>query len=238
MSAEAVDHVGRHTLALVEAHLGVYNTWMHEQIAPAVRGRVLEVGSGTGTMSAFLAGAPRLALTDIEPASLADLAAKFGGREGVTIDAWDLNDPPPAALAAERFDSIVCLNVLEHIEDDAAALGHLFALLAPGGRLALLVPAHQALYNGFDRGVHHFRRYAKPGLAAKLAAAGFVVERQWYFNMLGALGWFVNGNLLGRTILPAGQLKVIDRLVPILRLERLLPRPFGLSVIAIAAKPG
>lgn len=234
-ATEATD-VGRETLHLVQAHLGTYNTWMWEQIAPGVSGRVLEVGSGTGTMSAFMRGAPRLALTDIEPASLADLRARFGVDAGVTVDHWDLNQAPPASLAVERFDAIVCLNVLEHIEDDAGALDRLYGLLAPGGKLALLVPAHQTLYNGFDRGVQHFRRYDKAGLRAKLAAAGFTVPRLWYFNMLGALGWYVNGNLLGKTLLPAGQLKLIDRLVPILKLESRLPRPFGLSVIALATR--
>lgn len=225
---------GRETLALIEQSLGAYNRWMYEQIRPGVSGRVLEVGSGIGNMSNFLLDAPRLALTDVEPDSLADLRARFGARPGVSVDHWDLNLAPPATLAQERFDTIVCLNVLEHIEDDHGALVRMRELLAPGGRLALLVPAHARLYNGFDRGVRHFRRYEKRGLEAALVRAGFAPRRLWYFNMLGALGWYVNGNLLGRTVLPGNQLKLIDRLVPLLRFESALPRPFGLSVIALA----
>jgi SAM-dependent methyltransferase len=233
----ATPDLGRETLHLVEAHLGRYNRWMFEQLAPAITGRVLEIGSGTGTMSAFLQGAPRLALTDVEPDSLRDLAARFGSQPGVTVDAWDLNEEAPERLRGEAFDTVVCLNVLEHIEDDEAALRRMHERLAPGGRLVLLVPAHPLLFNGFDRGVRHFRRYEKRGLAAQLGQAGFRLERAWYFNMLGALGWFVNGNVLGKTLLPAGQLRLIDALVPVLKAEQWLPRPFGLSVIAIARRP-
>lgn len=229
--------LGRETLALVEAHLGAYNRWMFEQLAPAIAGRILEVGSGTGTMTAFMLDAPRLALTDVNPESLDDLRRKFGSRPGVTVSHWDLNAPAPADLADEQFDTVVCLNVLEHIEDDPAALRRMYDLLAPGGRLVLLVPAHQALFNGFDRGVSHFRRYNRRGLTAQLEAQGFTVDRTWYFNMLGALGWYVNGNLLGKTLLPAGQLALIDKLVPLLKFESQLPRPFGLSVIAVARRP-
>lgn len=237
MSRTASPDLGRETLALIQAHLGAYNVWMFEQLAQAISGAILEVGSGTGNMTAFMADAPRLALTDVNPESLAELRGKYGPQPGVTVTCWDLNGPLPAELAGERFDTVVCLNVLEHIEDDRAALSRMYDCLAPGGRLVLLVPAHQALFNGFDRGVQHFRRYNRRGLAADLAASGFTVERSWYFNMLGALGWFVNGNLLGRTLLPAEQLKLINKLVPILKLESRLPRPFGLSVIAIAQRP-
>ncbi|MEB3330190.1 MAG: class I SAM-dependent methyltransferase [Candidatus Sericytochromatia bacterium] len=233
----ATPDLGRETLHLVETHLGRYNGWMFEQLAPAITGRVLEIGSGTGTMSAFLEGAPRLALTDVEPASLRDLEARFGGQPGVTVDPWDLNEDVPARLRDEAFDTVVCLNVLEHIADDEAALRRMHGQLAPGGRLVLLVPAHPLLFNGFDRGVRHFRRYERRGLTALLTRTGFEPERAWYFNMLGALGWFVNGNLLGKTLLPAGQLRLIDALVPVLRAEQWLPRPFGLSVIAIARRP-
>lgn len=231
--AEPADR-GRQTLALIAEHLGRYNAWVFEQIRPAIRGSVLEVGAGIGNMSAFLLGAPRLALTDVDPASLADLERRFGRRQGVTIARWDLNAPPPEAIARERFDTVLCLNVLEHIEADRQALAHMRALLAPGGRLVLLVPSHPWLFNRLDRAVRHHRRYDRAGLASRLAEAGFVSVRTWRFNALGALGWWLNGSLLGREVLPGGQLRLIDRLVPLLKLERLAPRPLGLSIIAIA----
>lgn len=224
------------TLERIGQTLGAYNRWMAEQVSPAVRGNLLEVSGGVGNLTRVFASDPRvtaLSVTDVDPACLARLEREFSGRAAVSP--WNLDEPVPAGVAARGpFDGIVCLNVLEHIEDDRAVLDAFRGLLAPGGTLALLVPAHPRLFNGFDRGVGHFRRYTRPGLEALLAEAGFAVERLWAFNMLGALGWYVNGNLLGKTVLPEAQLALFDRLVPLLRLEARLPRPFGISYIALA----
>jgi SAM-dependent methyltransferase len=236
--SEALQDTGHETLVRIEEALGRYNTWMFEQIAPHVGDRVLEVGSGIGNMSAFMQDRTRLALTDVSDEYLALLRERFGEREGVSVDHWDLNDDAPASLPAGGFDTVICLNVLEHIREDKAALERMRELLAPGGKLVLLVPAHQLLFNGFDEGLSHFRRYDKPGLSKLLAETGFRVRQTWYFNFLGAIGWFVNGNLLRKKILPTGQMKLFDLLVPLLKLERLVPLPFGISVIAVAEAAG
>ncbi|MNT79158.1 hypothetical protein D3C72_2184660 [compost metagenome] len=97
-----------------------------------------------------------------------------------------------------------------------------------------MVPAHAWLYNGFDKGLEHYRRYSKADLKGLLAECGFRTQRAWYFNALGALGWFVNGTVLRKTLLPTGQMKLFDLLVPLLKLERWIPLPFGISAIAIA----
>lgn len=230
----ATHDVGHETLVRIEGALGRYNTWMYEQVAPFVSARVLEVGSGIGNMSVFLRDRERLALTDVSPEYLEILGERFGSLPNVSIDHWDLNDDPPASLTPGGFDTVICLNVLEHIKDDRAALRSMRSLLAPGGKLVLLVPAHQALFNGFDEGLDHFRRYDKAGLNQLLGEEGFAVKQSWYFNFLGALGWFVNGNLLKKKILPTGQMKLFDLLVPLLKAERLVKLPFGISVIAVA----
>lgn len=233
MTTPPVD-VGHETLERISGSLGRYNTWMFEQIAEAVGAEVLEVGSGIGNLSGFLAERRRVCLTDVSPTYLEILTARFASHPQVSVHAWDLGTDAPPALEPGSFDTVICLNVLEHIEDDRAALKRLHALLKPHGRLALLVPAHPALFNGFDKGVGHFRRYRKPDLNRLLAESGFQVQRLWHFNALGALGWYVNGNLLRKTILPTGQMKLFDRLVPLLKLEQRLTLPFGISIIAIA----
>lgn len=233
MSTEAKD-VGHETLERISGALGRYNVWMYEQIASAVGEEVLEVGSGIGNLSVFLKDRQRVCLTDVSPAYLEILRERFGPHPHVSVHAWDLGQAPPEALEAGSFDTIICLNVLEHIEDDRAALARMRALLKPGGRLALLVPAHGWLYNGFDKGLEHFRRYSKADLKGILAECGFRTQRAWYFNALGALGWFVNGTVLRKTLLPTGQMKLFDLLVPLLKLERWIPLPFGISAIAIA----
>ena len=106
----------------------------------------------------------------------------------------------------------------------------------PEGKLALLVPAHRFLYGEFDRALGHFRRYGRRELAAKLGKAGFVVREMNFFSLAAALPWLINGRLLKRDYIPAGQANLANLLVPLLKLERLIGPPCGLSLIAIAQK--
>ncbi|MGH7804571.1 MAG: hypothetical protein ACREQJ_09490, partial [Candidatus Binatia bacterium] len=110
-------------------------------------------------------------------------------------------------------------------------------LLEPGGRLVVLVPAIQALYGSLDRALEHHRRYSKDELVGKLRAAGFEVERSWFFNLLGVAGWWFNSRVLKRVTFPPVQLTLYDRLVPLFRLESRFKLPVGMSLIAIARKP-
>jgi len=229
--------VGHETLDRIASSLGRYNTWLAEEFTPHVRGKVLEIGSGVGNLSAFFVDRPEeVYLTDVSETYLNILQERFGDRPHVRVLPWDLGKEPPAECEPGTFDTVVSSNVLEHIEDDLAALLRIRRLLAPGGRLVLLVPAHQALYNDFDRNLDHFRRYDKGSLGALLTKAGFTPRKLWYINVVGALGWFVSGSIMRRKILPTGQMKVFDMLVPLLKAERLVPLPFGISVIAVAER--
>ncbi|MBS1787453.1 MAG: class I SAM-dependent methyltransferase [Acidobacteria bacterium] len=219
------------------AELDQYNYWLYEQIAGAVGRRVLEVGSGTGNITQFLcAGGGQVMATDIVPAYRGELQRLFGDSPNVRVGKFDLMAKAEPELIADPFDTVVCLNVLEHIEDDFFALKQMYDVLQPGGKLALLVPSHQFLYGEFDRAVGHFRRYSKRELVGKLEKVGFAVRQTKYFSLLAALPWFVNGRLLKRDYLPAGQANLANKLVPLLRLEKLIGPPCGLSLIAIAQK--
>lgn len=219
------------------AELDRYNHWIYEQIAHALGRRVLEVGSGTGNITQFLCADGRdVMATDIVPSYRNELERLFKNNPNVQIGKFDLNAEAPEAFVAEPFDSIVCLNVLEHIENDVFALSQMRDSLAPGGKLALLVPAHQFLFGAFDRAVGHFRRYEKRELANKFEKTGFSVREMKFFSLAAALPWFINGRLLKRNYLPTGQANLANRLVPLLKLERLIGPPCGLSLIAIAQK--
>jgi 2-polyprenyl-3-methyl-5-hydroxy-6-metoxy-1,4-benzoquinol methylase len=219
------------------AKLDRYNHWIYEQIAAAMGRRILEVGSGTGNITQFLcANGEEVMATDIVPGYRNELQRLFGARPNVQIGKFDLANKAPAEWGARPFDSVVCLNVLEHIEDDLFALEQMHRVLAPGGNLALLVPAHQVLYGEFDRAVGHYRRYEKRELATKLKQAGFTVRKMKFFSLLATLPWLVNGRLLKRDYLPTGQANLANRLVPLLKLERFIGPPCGLSLIAIAQK--
>ena len=136
-----------------------------------------------------------------------------------------------------ELDTVTCINVLEHTDDDVAALRRAHQLLVPGGRVIVFVPAGQNLYGALDRGVGHQRRYDKDELVRKLTAAGFTVEDVSYQNRAAKLAWWLNSRVFRRSGLPAAQSKIFDRLVPLFRaLEGEHPSS-GLSLIAIGRKP-
>jgi 2-polyprenyl-3-methyl-5-hydroxy-6-metoxy-1,4-benzoquinol methylase len=219
------------------AELDRYNHWIYEQIKEELGQRILEVGSGTGNITQFLcAGGSHVMATDIVPSYRNKLQKLFVEKPNVEVDIFDLSAHAPEKLIKRLFDTVVCLNVLEHIEDDIFALEQIREVLTPGGKLALLVPAHRILYGKFDHAVGHYRRYEKSELRTKLIQAGFSVRSTKFFSIAAILPWLVNGRLLKRDYLPAGQASIANRLVPLLKLERLIGPPCGLSLIAIAQK--
>jgi SAM-dependent methyltransferase len=213
-----------------------YNQWMLQQLTPWLGQRVLEIGSGIGSFTRYLVGRELLLATDLNPRYLRILANTFERHTRVEVLPLDLTSFEPAALAERTLDTILCLNVLEHIEDDRGALRRLHASLAPGGRLLLLVPAHEWLYGAIDRAIDHHRRYERTGLEAKLREAGFQLEHTQFFNRLGVLGWYLNSVILRRSRVPGLQLQLQNVLVPLLRAERALHLPFGLSLVAVARR--
>jgi SAM-dependent methyltransferase len=230
---DAADPVGAATLELL-ADAPNYNRWMFDRLRPWVGRRVLEIGAGIGNLSAFLLDRDRLVLTDTALDYLARLRARFAGHPNVGVAHLYLPDDH-AALAGERFDTIICLNVLEHVQDDHRSLVVMRELLEPGegGRLVLLVPALSALYGTLDEALGHHRRYGRRDLSAKFAAAGLRVRHLEYFNLAGIPGWWLTGRVLRRRLIPSGSLKLYDALVPLFRLERFLPWRIGQSLIAI-----
>ena len=228
---EAADQVGAATLERMAA-APRYNRWMFDRLRPWVGRRVLEIGAGIGNMSAFFADRERVVLTDTESYYLGRLRQRFADRPHVSVAELRLPTVSPA-LAAERLDTVVCLNVLEHIEDDAGSLRAMHDLLRPSGKLVLLVPALRALYGTLDEALGHFRRYVPAELTDKLRTAGFHLRHLEYFNLAGVPGWWVAGRVLRRRLIPTGALRCYETLVPLFRLERLLPWRIGQSLIAV-----
>ncbi len=211
-----------------------YRRALFQEFAPAIRGRVLEIGAGIGQMSQGFSEAPNVTrFLALEP------DPRFHAAFRAAHPRLDLF-PGSVESLQERsgWDTLLAINVLEHIEDDGAALTAWAGLLRERrGRLALFVPARPELYSPIDRIFGHFRRYTKQDLANRLAAAGFTVERLHYFNLAGYFAWAVNFRLLRRHNFGQGQVLLFDRLIlPILHtLERRIVRPpLGQSLIAIA----
>jgi glycosyltransferase involved in cell wall biosynthesis len=227
------EDAGYTTLRRVEV-LRRYNGFLWDLMRPFVGRRVLEVGAGTGLLTRFLSTRERVLATEFDPEYVDLLRRTFADSPNVEIQPLDLALLAENHVPRHHFDTVVCSNVLEHIEDDRAALDAMREVLVPGGRVILIVPALQALYGSIDRAIHHYRRYSRAELVDKLEGAGLAIEHLSYFNMLGVPGWYLNARVLKRTAVPGIQARINDWLVPWLRLERRFGPPVGMSLLAVA----
>ncbi|HKD10571.1 MAG TPA: glycosyltransferase [Thermoanaerobaculia bacterium] len=236
-------NVGHVTLARL-AKLEPYNRWIVDRFRNALGGRILEIGAGFGNVTRHLLQTPSegprglIIASDLDPMALEYMRGTFRDAPNVRVASYrfPLDAASRQELEALDLDTVVCCNVLEHIEDDRATLANLFAILRPGGRLILLVPALARLYGTLDQQLHHFRRYEKAEVEEKLQAAGFAVEDCRFLNRPGVWGWYVNGRILRRRVLPRNQLRAFSLVLPLLKSEEKAPPAYGLSLLALARK--
>ena len=213
-----------------------YNEWVWTLIAPHVGDRILEVGCGVGSFTRFMRTREHVLATDNNERYLDLVQRSFDRADNIEVRHVDWENPDQEELLRHRFDTVVCLNVLEHIEQDEQALATLAKVLTPGGRLVLQVPAMRRIYGEIDRAIGHHRRYEKGDMEAKLRRQGFAVEELRYFNAPGVLGWYINSRLLGRSAVPAFQARLMNLLLPWLRLEERFDLPFGMALLAVARR--
>jgi len=180
-----------------------------------------------------------LTLIDIDPYYVNYLKEKYACRNESNLNVFqmDIQNMDSSPLAGMTFDTIICLNILEHLKNDRRAAEHMASLLNPGGRLIILVPALKILYGSMDVSFEHFRRYNKNDLKFLIRDQNLEILKLSYMNFLGLLGWFFNGRLLKKKELPARQTKLFDKLVPWLSAtEKLIRPPLGQSLILVARK--
>jgi SAM-dependent methyltransferase len=170
-----------------------YPRWVAGLCQPFLGQSVLEVGAGFGAVTQHFE-ADRIVAVDSSPACVAAMTERFDDRPEIEIVEGDLR----TLDFAERFDSVVMINTLEHIPDDVAAVRSMAGHLRPGGRLVVYVPALNGLYSDFDRKVGHCRRYSKPMLRAVMGEAGLAVAELRYVNLLGVPAWFAFTKVLRR----------------------------------------
>jgi SAM-dependent methyltransferase len=200
---------------------------------------MVEIGAGIGTFSELLldAGASPLLLVEPEPGCVDELHRRFADDPRVEVVPELLPGSPALRSRQGFFDYALCQNVLEHIEDDVAALAGVVDALRPGGTLAILVPAHPFLYGRLDRAFGHHRRYTRAALQTLVAAAGAEIVSLRSFNTLGVPGWLVAGRKSFLDI-SDGSLRVYEALLRWWRpIEDALRPPLGLSLVARARKP-
>jgi SAM-dependent methyltransferase len=214
-----------------------FNRWMAGIIEPYIGKRVLEAGAGIGNLTRILSPRrQRYIAADIDTEYLARLHARFQHRPKMEVLRCDLSNPADFEALAGAVDSVVCLNVLEHVQDEMAALRNIYTALQPGGRAIVLVPCGPEIFGSLDTALGHFRRYSRQELQQKMEQAGFRVERILDFNRVSRPAWYVTGRLLKRKTISRLQLYFFDRLVWLWRrIDHLLPWP-PTSIIAIAVK--
>jgi ubiquinone/menaquinone biosynthesis C-methylase UbiE len=215
-----------------------FNQWMFSRIEPWVGRKILEVGCGLGNFTLFFDHAERIVGIDFNEKHIKEFRQVRPQLSQVELHTFDAGDPGLVELGKGSFDTVVCLNVLEHVEKHEQAIQSFYELLEPGGHLCLLVPAFPALFGTLDLNGPHFRRYTQKMLKPLLEQAGFEVLKLFYFNLFGIPGWWYAGKILKRPILPKGGLTLYEKLVPVFKMvETVTGPPVGLSLIAVARKP-
>jgi len=212
-----------------------FTRWMADVVRPFVGDQVLEVGAGTGNMSVHLMPRSSYWATDVNPFYLDYLTTLRATRPYMNVartNAMERDTFP----GGQSFDTVVCLNVIEHVQDDVQALQNLWEVLNEGGRAIILVPYGPGLYGSLDEVLGHFRRYTQEQLVGVAEQAGFRVEQVLKFNRPGVPAWWLNGRVLHRRTFGLGQIRVLNLLTPLFRLvDPWLPLP-PLSIIAILRK--
>jgi len=215
-----------------------FNRWMASAVAPHMGSRVLEIGAGIGNITQSLLPRDLYVASDINPHYLDYLANFAVGKPYLEVARVDLEEAATFAPWTGRFDTVLCLNVLEHVREPLPALRNMLGALQPGGCLVLYVPQGPDLYSSLDEVLGHRCRYTKDGMRGELEQAGYELQALWDFNRLAVLGWWLNGKVLRRRHFDRWQLKVFDLATPMLRrLDRWLPWR-GLGILAVARKSG
>lgn len=227
----------------LENHLGGdearnYRKYEYDMVAPHVGRSMLEIGSGLGHFAEqFLPRLDRLVVSDFDPYCVEQLEKRFASRDDVSVLRFGL---PAEIPLADPVDTVVMMNVLEHIEEDAEALRSLAKVTLPGGRIVIWVPGYMQLYGDFDRKVGHVRRYTPATLRATVTAAGLGIDILKPINFLGGIAWWAAVRRGGVGYPDPRLVKIYDRtVVPMTRLiERVIRPPFGQTVFCVARVPG
>lgn len=230
------DAYGSHTLARL-SRAPNFNRWMADAIKGYCGNRVLEIGSGIGNLTRRLVPRAQYVASDINPLYLDVLRSLSSERPYMQASFCDVTDRGSFPPLEGGFDTVVCLNVIEHVESDTAALENIRNVLADGGRAIVLVPHKQWNFGTLDTVLGHYRRYSKQSLTEAAVNAGFIVRQVFEFNRIGTPAWFLNGRILRRRTFGLFQIWLLDRLTPVFRvMDSILPFP-GLSIVAVLERP-
>lgn len=211
-----------------------YNHWVYSMLRPHIRGRVLEVGSGPGNLSQFLLSCDEVIFLEPELAWVPYLQRLAERHRNTRAVQGRVEDLPSRDIPGGSFDTVLCVNVLEHIRDDLDGLLRMGSVLKPGGVLLLYVPACPCAYGSLDKGLGHFRRYSRRELVLLSRRAGFAVKSSRYVNFVGLLGWWWTSRVKRESLIDPSVARLMDRMVPFVSaVERLIPPRVGQSLFVV-----
>jgi len=227
--------IGQETLGRMKI-MKNYNNWIFNQIKEYLGEHILEIGSGMGNISRLLVSYKKnLLLTDIRKDYLEYLRQRFIGNPKVKVFYYDISSSKITKNILRKIDTIVCINVLEHLKNDRKALQNFHKILVDKGRLIIIVPALKCLYGTLDKKLDHYRRYEKDKLRGKITDSGFTIEKMYYHNFFSSFGWFFNGRIMKKNVITSLGVLLLDKLIPLFAwIEKQIKIPFGLSIIVIA----
>ncbi len=213
-----------------------YNYYIYENIKPFIGESVLDVGCGVGNVTRYFQGKKLTVGIDGESEYLEAFRKNCKDARSIQMD---ISQPTAYdQLKGFTFDTAVMTNVLEHIKDDALILDTLYKVLAPLGKIVIVVPAYQCLFGTLDEYDLHFRRYTSKKILPLLKSCGFTPLHCFYYNAPGILLWYLNGKLLKQRTHQEKEGQLINKIVPLVKLiDKITFNSFGLSLVAIAQKP-
>jgi 2-polyprenyl-3-methyl-5-hydroxy-6-metoxy-1,4-benzoquinol methylase len=217
------------TLEVLGSSMPNYAKWLASKTSRHATEKILEIGAGTGTMTALYAATMDVVAVEPSDSARAILRANTNRLVNVVV-----TESLSEAKNYGPYNHAVLINVLEHVEHDVQLLREIKLLLNPGGTLTVLSPAHNMLYSKFDASIGHVRRYTRSTIKSTFQIAGYDNVESHYFNSLGAILWLIINRLLSMTSANSNQTSIYDRvIVPIsAKIDDLGIRPFGQSVIA------
>jgi SAM-dependent methyltransferase len=219
-----------------------YHKWILDEFRPFLGKRVVEVGAGTGSFSELILQESIDSLSLVEPSemfeSLTTNVDQIKNNTRVDFYKSIFSEVAAEILDKQKPDSIIYVNVMEHIENDRLELDHIRRTLGKGGRCFIFVPALMSLYGEFDRKIGHFRRYTKPEVEEKCQSAGFKILKSKYFDLAGIVPWFVKYKMLKSDSLDSGAVTLYDKMaIPFVKgMEKFVNVPIGKNVLLIAEK--
>lgn len=232
-SRAGIDQGLSHSLDLLSDTYN-YNHWIYSLCRSWLGQQILEVGAGIGNLTQFMLGAERLVCIEPETEYQAHLTKLSSTHTNVKYYQVPVDVIPRDEI---NFDSAVCVNVLEHIEDDRRALIAMASHIRVNGYIVLYVPAVEWAYGNLDKGLGHYRRYTKARIRALVSGLSLSVEKVQYVNLIGLFGWWWSGRVKGEQLIDPAKARLMDRLVPwVAAVERILPIPLGQSLLAVLKK--